>query len=195
MNATKLGYGNGFFGVQEGAVKSFQGTQYSSVQASQLLLQISILVAGSARRYTGGFGTDSRGGLSAYLGLCGCSYGRGFGTYGGFGRLSLGGYQNGNTFYPWQAPGLPLSSINQPPARYEPMANEPPKTKVQTGVLWDVWFDHEDGGETKRRSPIVLDLNRNGKPDITGANITGNDPIQWRHHDVRHRPHAQHLRV
>ncbi|MEW6277118.1 MAG: hypothetical protein AB1758_00745 [Candidatus Eremiobacterota bacterium] len=54
---------------------------------------------------------------------------------------------------------------------------ESPKAKEQTSAMWDVWFDHQNGRETDRRSPIVLDLNGNGKPDITGANITGNGKI------------------
>ncbi len=45
------------------------------------------------------------------------------------------------------------------------------------GKMWDVWFDHVDGQKTTQRSPIVLDLNGNGKPDITGANVTGNGKI------------------
>lgn len=36
------------------------------------------------------------------------------------------------------------------------------------GKTFDVWFEHKDGQKTKQRSPIVLDLNGNGRPDLTG---------------------------
>lgn len=45
------------------------------------------------------------------------------------------------------------------------------------GKMWDVWFDHEDGQKTTRTSPLVLDLNGDGKAGITGKNITGNGKI------------------
>lgn len=51
---------------------------------------------------------------------------------------------------------------------------------VQTqtpGKMWDVWFDHQDGQKTTQRSPVVLDLNGNGKPDITGKNILGDGKV------------------
>jgi len=38
---------------------------------------------------------------------------------------------------------------------------------------WDVFFDRASGTRVQQRSPIVLDLNRNGAADITGANILG----------------------
>ena len=43
--------------------------------------------------------------------------------------------------------------------------------------MWDVWFDSKDGQKTVQRSPIVLDLNQNGKADITGKNILGDGKI------------------
>jgi len=43
--------------------------------------------------------------------------------------------------------------------------------------MWDVWFDSKEGQKTVQRSPIVLDLNNNGKADITGKNITGDGNI------------------
>jgi hypothetical protein len=39
--------------------------------------------------------------------------------------------------------------------------------------MWDVFFDRVSGTQVQQRSPIVLDLNRNGAADITGANILG----------------------
>lgn len=43
--------------------------------------------------------------------------------------------------------------------------------------MWDVWFDTKEGQETIKASPIVLDLNGNGKADITGKNILGDGQI------------------
>ncbi|MBS2037031.1 hypothetical protein JST97_18735 [bacterium] len=43
--------------------------------------------------------------------------------------------------------------------------------------MWDVWFDCKEGQQTVQRSPIVLDLNKNGRADITGKNITGDGKI------------------
>lgn len=47
----------------------------------------------------------------------------------------------------------------------------------ETNKMWDVWFDSKDGQKTVQRSPIVLDLNKNGKADITGKNILGDGKI------------------
>lgn len=72
----------------------------------------------------------------------------------------------------------------------------------EKGKMWDVWFDHKAGQDTKQLSPIVLDLNGDGKAGITGQNIkgdgkiTGNpvmfdlDPSQssWSHKSKMRRP-------
>lgn len=47
----------------------------------------------------------------------------------------------------------------------------------EVNKMWDVWFDSRDGQKTVQRSPIVLDLNKNGKADITGKNILGDGKI------------------
>ena len=46
-------------------------------------------------------------------------------------------------------------------------------------LIWEVFFDHKVEGETKGRriDPLILDLNRDGKFDITGANREGNGKI------------------
>ena len=46
-------------------------------------------------------------------------------------------------------------------------------------VIWEVFFDHKVEGESKGRriDPLILDLNRDGKFDITGANQEGNGKI------------------
>lgn len=36
------------------------------------------------------------------------------------------------------------------------------------GKTFDVWFENKDGQKATQRSPIVLDLNGNGRPDLTG---------------------------
>lgn len=52
---------------------------------------------------------------------------------------------------------------------------EPPAKK---GKMWDVFFDSKSGTKTEQKSPIVLDLNGNGKADITGGNIKGNGKLE-----------------
>jgi hypothetical protein len=52
----------------------------------------------------------------------------------------------------------------------------PPQT--QQGQMWDVFFDAKSGTKTTQQSPIVLDLNGNGKADITGSNIKGNGKLE-----------------
>lgn len=44
--------------------------------------------------------------------------------------------------------------------------------------MWDVFFDAKTGTKTTQKSPIVLDLNGNGKADITGSNIKGNGKLE-----------------
>jgi hypothetical protein len=44
--------------------------------------------------------------------------------------------------------------------------------------MWDVFFDAKTGTKTTQKSPIVLDLNGNGKADITGGNIKGNGKLE-----------------
>lgn len=69
--------------------------------------------------------------------------------------------------------------------------------------MWDVFFDRKSGTSTKRQSPVVLDLNGNGKADITGSTIVGNGKLegkavngfdlnpndrQWQYKSVKRRP-------
>lgn len=75
-------------------------------------------------------------------------------------------------------------------------------TTNRPGKLWDVWFDHKAGQKTERRSPLVLDLDGDRKPDITGRGVLGNDKIDgkttlfdidprrdhWQYRSVRRRP-------
>ncbi|NMO19829.1 hypothetical protein, partial [Pyxidicoccus fallax] len=57
-----------------------------------------------------------------------------------------------------------------------PPPPRPPEQKK--GKMWDVFFDAKDGTKTQQRSPIVLDLNGNGRADITGSNIKGNGKLE-----------------
>ena len=71
-------------------------------------------------------------------------------------------------------------------------------------LIWEVFFDHRDKatGKGKRIDPLILDLNKDGKFDITGANQEGNGKIDgdtvkfdidpskqsWRRNSPGHRP-------
>lgn len=57
-----------------------------------------------------------------------------------------------------------------------PRPHCPPAGKE--GKMWDVFFDSKTGTKTTQKSPIVLDLNGNGKADITGSNIKGNGKLE-----------------
>ncbi|WPB76764.1 hypothetical protein KYC5002_48240 [Archangium violaceum] len=62
------------------------------------------------------------------------------------------------------------------PSRPPPCPTEP--QQQGKGKMWDVFFDAKSGTKTKQLSPIVLDLNGNGKADITGGNIKGNGKLE-----------------
>lgn len=47
-------------------------------------------------------------------------------------------------------------------------------TSPKSGKTFDVWFESKDGQKTVQRSPIVLDLNGNGRPDLTGNVVLEN---------------------
>ena len=63
-------------------------------------------------------------------------------------------------------------------AIYKTVTEQQEHTTNDPGMMWDVFFDYEAGQKTKTRSPIILDLNGNGKPDITGSNILGNGKVE-----------------
>jgi len=126
----------------------------------------------------GGYGSyGSFGGLGSYG-----SYGSfgGHGSFSGHGlsnRFGVGGYgppQSG-PFDPFCPPGFGWHNASvggqlNLQFGYQEVPGENRK-------MWDVWFDSKDGQKTVQRSPIVLDLNNNGKADITGKNITGDGVI------------------
>ncbi|HEX5747758.1 MAG TPA: hypothetical protein VFZ09_16035 [Archangium sp.] len=69
------------------------------------------------------------------------------------------------------------------PSRPPPCPSRPPPCPPEPqqhgkGKMWDVFFDTKSGTKTKQQSPIVLDLNGNGKADITGSNIKGNGKLE-----------------
>lgn len=69
-------------------------------------------------------------------------------------------------------------TIVTPEGRKPPTSDTPPSTGNGKQQMWDVFFDAKEGTNTRQRSPIVLDLNGNGRPDITGANIKGDGKIE-----------------
>ncbi len=131
---------------------------------------------------TGAYGYQMQGGVAGMLLGCGNygGYGNcgGYGGYGGFGGScgvgSMSGYYLGSQVSYTQF-GLP--GHRQPAGHFGTVTEQQTTVTNKAGKMWDVWFDHKDGQKTEQRSPIVLDLNNNGKPDITGKNVTGNGKI------------------
>lgn len=86
--------------------------------------------------------------------------------------------------------------------QYENYTERQAQTTQQQHKMWDVWFDSQNGSKTTQRSPIVLDLNGNGKADITGKNIRGDGKItgqptmfdldpentSWQFNSIKRRP-------
>ena len=102
-------------------------------------------------------------------------------------------------------------SVSQNDAKFADIEIHALKVKVDFESLtetemkiWEVFFDHKDKatGKGKRIDPLILDLNRDGKFDITGANQEGNGKIDgptvnfdidpskqsWRKNSPGHRP-------
>jgi len=127
-------------------------------------------------------GYQLQGNVAAMLlGCAGGGYGGGgsLGSLGGFGAPSsvgsMAGYYLGTQVTWNQAPVfMDMVSLQ---AVFGTVTETQTTVTNQAGKMWDVWFDHKDGQKTTQRSPIVLDLNNNGKPDITGKNVTGNGKI------------------
>ena len=89
--------------------------------------------------------------------------------FGGYGSHSAGPYD------PYCPPGFGWGSAGlQGQVNLEFGFQQVPG---ESRKMWDVWFDSKDGQKTVQRSPIVLDLNQNGKADITGKNILGDGKI------------------
>jgi hypothetical protein len=150
-----------------------------------------------------GMGMNTGMGMGAYNGFGFGGFGGGYQGLGGM----MGMYMGGNAYPQpaYQQPMYHQPMYHQPmyhPPIYDkfpnsgnlpPVGNEPPaiskepqyKTVIEKeavttnnpGKMWDVYFDHQDGKTPKRLSPIVLDLNGDGKAGITGKNITGDGKI------------------
>ena len=59
------------------------------------------------------------------------------------------------------------------------VVNDFDQLTVTEQKIWEVFFDHKDKNSNKghRIDPLILDLNKDGKFDITGANQEGNGKI------------------
>jgi len=78
-----------------------------------------------------------------------------------------------------QLPSFPSSpSCPSPQIPSGPSCPPSPPQCGPSGKTWDVFFDSKEGTKTQQRSPIILDLNGNGKADITGSNIKGNGKLE-----------------
>ncbi|HXE71473.1 MAG TPA: hypothetical protein VNO81_02340 [Candidatus Nitrosotenuis sp.] len=97
----------------------------------------------------------------------------GYGWGGGWGA-SAGAYLGGH----WSYSRTPIFQDTYYRENiYQTVTERQAYQQQGTGKMWDVWFDHQDGQKTQQRSPLVLDLNGNGKPDITGQNVTGDGKV------------------
>ena len=76
------------------------------------------------------------------------------------------------------SPGCELPRPPPPEPPGHPCPPTPQPEPLKRGQMWDVFFDTKSGTKTTQRSPIVLDLNGNGGPDITGSNIKGNRKLE-----------------
>lgn len=179
-----LGYTN-FNPVSTNPSSGFGGVGVQVSLNFQMLLQASqSLGAGWGGFAGGGFNLGANLGANLFGGgQAGYGLGQRFGVQG------QQGYGSFNYFSPQQSQGCCPSNCFAP--QY-PQGSGWNSSSVygQIGMqfgfqqvpgenrkMWDVWFDSKDGQKTVQRSPIVLDLNNNGKADITGKNILGDGKI------------------
>lgn len=145
---------------------------------------------------TQGYGAAPNYGFAQGYGF-GQSFGHGAPQGYGAPQQSYGGVPQGQGFHAYggvqayagaQGPGQQASAqyggYTQPPHGSNQGAYLHGNVSLQVGYdpgeerkMWDVWFDTTDGRETRQLSPIVLDLNNNGKADITGKNILGDGKL------------------
>jgi hypothetical protein len=166
-------------------------------------------VMGGNWAWGGAYANSSVGGSFNFGSMWGMAYGmgnQGFG-YGcrpcGFGGLSAGGATSAFLGGGFQFSRTPVyQTVAHQQALMETYTEQQKKTTKGTGKMWDVWFDSKDGQKTKRLSPLVLDLNGDGKAGITGKNIKGDGKISgkavkfdldpsrsvWSHKSRRRRP-------
>ncbi len=159
--------------------------------------QWSGLLGGQAHQASGayaaaGTGTSAYAGAGFAGGYPPANAGFGSGAYAGSGfgggyavRQPAGGYANGS--YAGAGWGAYAGGWGQAaPMNYQDAQQFAASLALNYGYqevpgqqqkMWDVWFDSKAGQNTVQRSPLVLDLNKNGKADITGKNITGDGKI------------------
>lgn len=146
-------FGQGGFGSGQGALAYSQGGGLAGAWAA----------AGQGLAQAGAF--SGPGGVSATTPLLGTAQP---GLYGNMQNAYAGGWGS-------EAQTALLSSLNAAAALHLDFGYRP--YPGQSQKMWDVWFDSKQGQNTVQRSPLVLDLNKNGKADITGKNITGDGKI------------------
>lgn len=96
----------------------------------------------------------------------------------GFRGMSAGGATSAFLGGAFQFTRTPVyQAVAHQRALFETYQQEQKKLTQGSSKMWDVWFDSKDGQKTKRLSPLVLDLNGDGKAGITGENIKGDGKI------------------
>jgi EF hand len=156
----------------------YTGRPFQPQQGGYQIYALLLGVAGQLS-YGGPQGPASWGGqaggafasLGGYLGQGGGQY---FGQQAGFGGYAQGGHHHGHDHAHGQAGFGGFGGYQHAGGAFQGHYGH---GGLQNNKMWDVWFDHTDGQTTQRRSPIVLDLNHNGKADITGKNVTGDGKI------------------
>lgn len=130
---------------------------------------------GYANSFGGGFNFGSMWGMASGFATNGFGYGC---RPSGYSGMSAGGATSVFLGGAFQFSRTPVyQQVAHQRALMETYLEEQKKTTKGEGKMWDVWFDSKDGQKTKRLSPLVLDLNGDGKAGITGENIKGDDKI------------------
>lgn len=171
INQSVYGFGGAF------AVSGQYGSGYWGCRPSDSYgIQLSALFGNP---YSGGCGSAG-GGYHGY-GMSGC-FGQGWPSALG---NSCHSYLNCMPNYGGQAFGCCPPSFGYGgccgfPQPCQPCPCPPPcqpSCTEQTHKMWDVWFDTKVGQETTQMTPIILDLNGDGKAGITGKNILGDGTL------------------
>lgn len=186
----------GYTGLHSAPVNSQSVAGVTGVQMSfsiQMLLQACQSLGAGWGSFAGGahqLGSSLGGGWGSIAGggyQVGQNFGAGFAGYGldqrfgiqnfqGYGQGYGNGFGYGANYF---APQYPQGANWGSASLYGQLGVQFGYQQVpgETRQMWDVWFDSKDGQKTVQRSPIVLDLNNNGKADITGKNILGDGKI------------------
>jgi hypothetical protein len=155
----------------------------TQMQQQQYLQQMGYIGMGMYGGMGGVGGTQA--GMGAYMGaymgynnLSGLSTQMlgGYGGYGGGFAGFGGGYAGVNQMSNYYGGGGYLNYTRE--AMYQTVTETQATTTNDPGRMFDVNFDYKAGQSTQTRSPIILDLNGDGKPNITGSNILGNGKVE-----------------